>query len=214
MLEASRRAFRSGDTSALRARSQRIKEVMSAEKYRTMSRERMEKWKKENPEEYLAARRKNLAAIKTDETREKRRAGLKRWIKENPEQYKAWQEKLISSRTSQQAKEKRKASLKEWREKNPELAKENVIKRAKAASGKLSKEVCMIDLQSGEIVKIFTSLRAAAGWLVENGKAKNLNSVSSISSVCLRKPCTTGYGYRKKAYGYDWRFKSEIEAGK
>jgi len=76
---------------------------------------------------------------------------------------------------------------------------------------KTSKEVYMIDLHSGEVLKIFPSQHAAAKWLVENGKAKNMNCVSSISSVCLRKPCSTGYGYRKKAYGYDWRFTSEIE---
>lgn len=45
MLEASKRAFQSGDTQALRARNQRIKEVMSAEIYREMSRTRMEKRK-------------------------------------------------------------------------------------------------------------------------------------------------------------------------
>lgn len=69
----------------------------------------------------------------------------------------------------------------------------------------------MIDLQSGEVLKAFPSQHAAAKWLVENSKAKNLNCVASISSVCLRKPCTTGYGYRKKAYGYDWRFASDIQ---
>jgi len=47
MLEASKNTFQSGDTPALRARSQRIKEVMSAEKYRKMSHTRMEKWKEE-----------------------------------------------------------------------------------------------------------------------------------------------------------------------
>lgn len=69
----------------------------------------------------------------------------------------------------------------------------------------------MIDLHSGEVLETFYSQHAAAKWLVENGKAKNLNCVTSISSVCLQKPCTTGYGYRKKAYGYNWRFASEIE---
>jgi hypothetical protein len=43
----------------------------------------------------------------------------------------------------------------------------------------------MIDLQSGEILKTFSSQRAAAKWLVETGKAKNLNCASTISSVCL-----------------------------
>lgn len=211
MLEASKNAFRSGDTPELRARSQRIKDVMSAEKYRKMTRTRIEKWKEENPKEYAEARRKSHKTIKTTECQEKRKASLKKWAKKNPEKHKAWQEKLISSRTSQKAKEKRRASLKEWRDKNPEQAKANAQKRAKAAAAKTSKEVCMIDLQSGEVLKIFPSQHAAAKWLVENGKAKNMNCVSSISSVCLRKPCSTGYGYRKKAYGYDWRFTSEIK---
>jgi len=212
MLEASKKAFRSGDTPALRARNQRIKKTMSAEKYREMSRKRIAQWKEENPKEYAKARRKNREAIKTSEVQEKRKESLKKWAKDNPEKHKAWQEKLLRSRTSEEAKEKRKASLTEWKDKNPEQAKANALKRAKAAASKTSKEVCMLDLQSGEILKTFSSQHAAAKWLVENGKAKNMNCVSSISSVCLRKPCTTGYGYRKKAYGYDWSFRSEIKS--
>ncbi|HEN5551954.1 TPA: hypothetical protein U6304_003001 [Legionella pneumophila] len=211
MLEASKKAFQSGDSASLRARNLRIKEVMNDEKYREMTRERIKNWIGENPEEYAAARKKSHEAIKTPECQEKRKASFDNWIKNNPEEYQAWQEKLISSCTTPEAIEKRKASLKEWIEKNPEQANVNVKKRAKAAAEKLSKEVCMIDLQSGEVLKTFPSQHAAAKWLVENGKAKNLNCVSSISSVCLRKPCTTGYGYRKKAYGYDWRFASEIQ---
>ena len=210
MHEASKIAFRSGDTPALRERSRRIKEVMSAEKYREMSRKRIEKWKKENPKEYAEARRKNHEKIRSPECQAKRKTSFENWVKKNPEKHKAWQEKLISSRTSQKANEKRKASLIEWKDKHPQKAQENAQKRAKAAAAKLSKEVCMIDFQSGNILKDFPSQRAAAKWLVENGKAKNMNCVSSISAVCLRSPCSTGYGYRKKAYGYDWRFKSEI----
>ncbi len=211
MLEASKKAFRSGETAALRSRSQRIKEVMSAEKYREMSRKRIIKWKEENPDEYADARRKCHEAIKTTACQEKRRASLKKWELNNPEKHKAWQEKFIKSRNSEEAKEKRKASLKEWRDKNPEHARANAQIRAKAAAAKLSKEICMIDLQTGEVLKTFPSQQAAARWLVETGKAKNTNCVSSVGSVCLRKPCTNG-GYRKKAYGYDWRFRSEIEA--
>lgn len=45
----------------------------------------------------------------------------------------------------------------------------------------------------------------------ENSHSKRVfgqivEKVSSINGVCQRKPCTTGYGYRKKAYGYDWRY--------
>lgn len=212
MLEASKIAFQSGDTPALRARSRRIKEVMSEEKYSEMSRKRIAEWREENPKEYAEARRMSHEKIKTAESQSKRKASLNEWVEKNPEKNKAWQEKLISSRTSQKANEKRKASLKEWSDKYPQKANANTQKRAQAAAAKTSKEVCMIDLQSGEILKIFPSQHAAAKWLVDNSKAKNMNCVSSISSVCLRKPCSTGYGYRKKAYGYDWRFTSEIEA--
>lgn len=210
MIEASKKAFRSGDTPALRARNRRIKEVMSAEKYREMTRKRIVKWKEKNPKEYAEARRKNAEKNKNPECKAKRKASFEKWVKKNPEKHKAWQEKLISSRTSQKANEKRKASLKEWNDKHPHKAQEYAQKRAKAAAAKTSKEVCMIDLQSGDILRVFPSQHAAAKWLVENGKAKNMNCVSSISAVCLRRPCTTGYGYRKKAYGYDWRFTKEI----
>lgn len=211
MLEASKNAFQSGDTPALRARSQRIKEVMSDEKYSEITSKRIKNWIKENPREYAEARKNNRESVKTPECQAKRKASFDNWVKNNPEEYQAWQEKLTRSRATPEANKKRKASLKEWSEKNLEQANANARKRAEAAAAKLSKSVCMIDLQSGEVLKTFSSQHAAANWLVENGKAKNLNCVSSISSVCLRKPCTTGYGYRKKAYGYDWRFASEIQ---
>jgi hypothetical protein len=211
MLEASRHAFRSGDTPALRARNKRIKETMSDDKYRNMSRDRILNWKEENPEEYSEARRKNAENNRSPESIAKRMASLEQWKKNNPEKYEEWQQKLITTRTSKEANEKRKASLKKWNENNPEQAQANAQKRARASAAKSSKEVCMIDLESGNILKVFPSQHAAAKWLVDNGKAKNMNCVSSISAVCLRRPCTTGYGYRKKAYGYDWRFTSEMK---
>lgn len=211
MLKAAKDAFLSGDTPALRARSKRIKEVMTDEKYRNMSRERLKKWEEENPEKYAEARRKNHERIKNPEVQKKRQASLKKWAEENPDKYKINQEKLIKSRTSQEAKEKRKMSLKEWRDNNPEEAKANSKKRAKAAAAKNNKAVSMIDLESGKVLREFLSIHEAARWLVEKGIAKNVNCASSISSVCLRKPCTTGYGFRKKAYGYDWRFKEDIK---
>jgi len=179
MLEASKAAFRSGDTPALRARSRRIKEVMGAEKYREMTRKRIAKWKEENPKEYAEARRKIHERIRSPEVQEKRKASFRRWAENNPEKWEAWQEKLASSRTSLEANEKRKESLKEWREEHPEQAHANALKRATAAAAKLSKSVRMIDLESGATLKVFPSQHAAAKWLVENGKAKNLNCVSS-----------------------------------
>lgn len=211
MLEASKKAFRSGDTAALRERSRRIKEVMSDKTYRQMSAARLKKWREQNPLMYAAARRKNHEAIKTTECRVKRTASLRKWINENPEKHLVWEENRLKALGSKESKEKRKASLKNWRNSNPEQAKVNAQSRAKAAAAKLSKEVCMIDLQSGEVLRRFKSQHEAAKWLVENGKAKNMNCVSSISSVCLRKLCSTGYGYRKQAYGYDWRFLANVE---
>lgn len=209
MLEASKKAFQSGDTPALRARNKRIKEVMSTEKYREMSRKRIINWMQEYPKEYAEARRKNHEKMKAPEVQAKRKASFEIWVKKHPEEYKAWQEKLVSSRTSQKANEKRKSSLRAWSDTHPQKAQAYAQKRAKAAAVKLSKAICMIDLHSGNVLQKFPSQHAAAKWLVENGKTKNVNCVSSISSVCLRKPCTTGYGYRKKAYGYDWRFAKE-----
>ena len=211
MLKAAKEAFLSGDTPALRARSRRIKEVMSDEKYREMTSERIKNWKNKHPEEYANARRKNRDKIKTSEVQEKRQESLRKWAQENPEEHKAWQNKLIKSRTSPQANKKRKASLSEWKKNNPQAANENAKKRAKAAAAKTSKSVSMIDLESGKVLREFSSIHEAARWLVEAGIAKNTKCASSISSVCLRKQCTTGYGYRKKAYGYGWRFTNETQ---
>ena len=210
MLEASKKAFQSGDTPALRARNQRIKEVMSKENYSEMFRKRILNWKKTYPEEYAEARRKNHENIKTLEVQAKRKASFEKWKGANPERYKSFIEKLISSHTSQAAKEKRKVSRKAWSDKYPDKAKANTQKRAKAAAAKTSKSVCMIDLNSSEVLHNFGSLHSAARWLVKEGVAKNTKCVSSINAVCLRRACTTGYGYRKKAYGYDWRFTKEV----
>ena len=206
MLKASKKAFQSGDTQSLRDRNQRIKETMSDKKYRDMTRTRIEKWIQENPEKYKESRKKNVESLQSTESKEKRKASFNSWIAKNPEKHKVWQEKLIKSRTSPEANAKRKASLKKWRDTNPQQAAENAKKRAKSSAAITSKEVCMVDLESGNNLKTFPSQHAAARWLVENGKAKNTNCVTSISSVCRKSPCTTGYGYRKKAYGYGWCF--------
>lgn len=211
MLDASKRAFQSGDSPQLRARSKRIKETISDDKYREMSRERIINWKEENPVEYAEARRKNRQKIKTPEVQAKRKESFKKWVEENPEEYKAWQEKLVKSRTSKKANDKRKKSLKEFNKNNPLAAHANAQKRAKAAAAKTSKAVSMLDLETGETLKEFPSAHAAARWLVEVGKAKNTNCVSSINGVCLKRPCTNG-GYRKKAYGYGWQFTNEQKA--
>lgn len=211
MLEASKKAFQTGGSSALRARNERIKKTMGDEQYREMTRTRIQAWKSANPAEYAKARQKNRDSIRSPETQRKRAESLKKWANENPDEHRVWQEKLIAARTSESANKKRQASIKRWNQENPEQAKKNASKRARAAAAKMSKPVCMIDLESGAILQDFPSLHAAADWLVASKKAKNKNCVSSIGAVCSRKPCTTGYGHRKKAYGYDWRFLSDIK---
>ena len=115
-------------------------------------------------------------------------------------------QKLSLARNSPEARKKRSESLKAWAEENPEEAKANAKKRSAASVAKCSKPVNMCDLETGEVIRTFTSQHEAAQWLVDNGLAKNTNCVSSINGVCQRKPCTTGYGYRKKAHGYDWQY--------
>ncbi|MHC4546102.1 MAG: GIY-YIG nuclease family protein [Planctomycetota bacterium] len=153
MLKSAKKAFHSGDTPALRARSRRIKEVMSANKYREMSRERIIKWMIKNPKEYAEARKNNHEKIKTPEVQAKRKASFEKWVEKNPEEYKIWQDKLLKSRTSQKAREKRSKSLKKFNAENPKQAKANAKKRVKAAVAKTAKAVCMVDLQSGKVLK-------------------------------------------------------------
>ncbi|MET0106190.1 MAG: hypothetical protein ABW072_13760 [Sedimenticola sp.] len=150
----------------------------------------------------------NRDAISTPEAQAKRLASLDEWIKNNPDEYQSWQEKRIASLATPESKAKRKASLKAWREKNPEQAKANAQIRAKAAAKKNSKPICMIDLDDGKVLKTFPSQHEAARWLVEQGKAKNTNCVSSINRVCLGRPIK-GHGISKKAYGYGWRYGSD-----
>jgi len=211
MIEAAKTLFRSGDSPALRTRNLRIKEVMSDQFYRDMFRNRVIHWRENNPDEYAAAKRKSHQTIRTPECQARRRESLKVWIKNNPEQHEAWEEKRKKAVASQEANDKRKASLAAWSEANPEQAHANALKRATAAAAKRSKEILMLDLTTGAVLEKFPSQHAGARWLVENGKAKNVNCVASINAVCLGKRCTTGYGFRKKAYGYGWRFASEMK---
>lgn len=206
MIEVAKELYRSGDSQQLRQRSEAIKTTMSDDRYREMMSERILRWQREHPEEYLQSRENNKRAMQKPEVKEKKRRARQKWIEEHPEEHKAMQERLSEARNSPEARKKRSKSLKEWAEKNPEKAKANTKKRSAASVAKCSKPVNMCDLQTGEVIRTFKSQHEAAQWLVENGLAKNTNCVSSINGVCQRKPCTTGYGYRKKAYGYDWQY--------
>ena len=206
MIEASQRLFRSGDTYALKQRAEKTKATMSNDFYRTQMSERIKRWRKEHPEEYAQSRENNKKANQSPESKEKRRKSRKKWIAEHPEEHKAQQERLSELRNSSEARKKRSESLRIWAEEHPEEAKEHVKRRSAASVEKCRKPVNMCDLETGEVLRTFKSQHEAAQWLVDNGLAKNTHCASSISAVCQRKPCTTGYGYRKKAYGYDWQY--------
>jgi replicative superfamily II helicase len=199
MLEASKKAFQSGDTPELRARSTRIKEVMSSTKYAEMTRQRINNWKETNPEAYLDARRKNHESIKRSEVQDKRKTSLKQWKQDNPEKYVAWEKNRIEALKDPASRQKRKDSLAKWRNENPKAHQENSKNRAKQSIKVTSKPVCMLDLSTGKVLREFDSQHDAARWLVDQGIAKNTNCVNSISAVCR--------GKRNKTQGYGWCFK-------
>lgn len=194
---------------ALTERNQKIKETMNTAVYKKMTSARINRWRLEHPEEYEKARENNRMANQTEASKEKRKQSCKRWAQNHPEEYEKQTLHRIAACQTNLAKEKRKRSLREWNTSHPEEAKANSLKRTAASVQKCQKAVNMLDLQTGEIIHSFESQHAAAEWLVSQGIAKNRNCVSSISAVCLKRPCSTGYGYRKKAYGFGWEFKEE-----
>lgn len=206
MIQESRRLYCIGDSNYLRKRAESIKKTMSDDKYRKMMSERIIRWKEEHPEEYRVSREKNRARQRTDETRQKKRIAREEWVKNHPEEYKEMKRKSAEGNKTPEARKKHSQSLKVWYENNPEKAKENSKKRSAASVEVCRKPVHMTDLNTGEIIKTFSSQHEAAQWLVDNGYAKNTNCVSSINAVCQKKKCTTGYGYRKKAHGFGWEY--------
>ena len=206
MLEATRNLYCSGNTVHLRKRNASIKSTMSAEEYREMSRERILNWKNSHPEEYKRARENNRESARSDASRKKRRESRKKWIEEHPEEYIENEKKRKAATVSKEANAKRAESIRAFRKNNPELVAAYQKKLTEASVKASSKRVHMLDLDSGDVLMTFDSQHDAARWLVEQGYAKNANCVSSINQVCLKKPCTTGYGYRKKAYGFGWEF--------
>ena len=206
MVEVAKSLYHSGDSPQLRKRSEAIKNTMSDDKYREMTRERILRWQREHPDEYERAREANRQAQKKPEVIEKRKEARKKWIAEHPEEHKAQQARLTELRQSPEARKKRVESLKAWAKEHPEEAAEKTRRRSAASAAKCSKSVDMCDLETGQVIRTFKSQREAAQWLVDNGLAKNMNCAASISGVCRKEPCSTGYGYRKKAYGFGWQF--------
>ncbi len=206
MKETAKRLYQSGNTYALKQRAEKTKVTMSNDHYRKQMSERIKRWQREHPDEYAQSRENNRKANQSPESREKRKQSRRKWIEDHPEEHKAQQERLSELRNTPEARKKQSDSIKAWYKAHPEEAKANTQKRSAASVEKCRRPVNMCDLETGEVLRTFKSQREAAQWLVDNGIAKNTNCASSINAVCQRKPCTTGYGYRKKAYGYDWQY--------
>ena len=209
MIETAKELYCSGNTVQLEQRGNSIKATMSAQKYKDMMSNRIKNWRKENPEAYEKARENNRLAMQSEESKKKRNASLKKWKEEHPEKAAENEKKALIARTSPEANLKRANSLKEFNKNNPEIAKENQRKRSEASVKACQKGVNMLSLETGEIIRSFDSQHEAARWLVANGYAKNTNCASSINAVCLKRPCDSGYGYRKKAYGFGWEYRNE-----
>ena len=200
MLQKTREMFCSGESSeALKKRNMAIKETMSSDKFRNMTRDRITNWKSENPQAYHEAREKNKLAMHSKEVIEKRNASLKKWREENPEKNEEYRRKRIAAQHSPDAELKRSVSLKKFYKDHPEVAK----KRAKASAEKNRKAVNMLDLNTKEVIRKFDSIQEAAEWLVDQGLAKNINCKASICNVCTKRT-VPGHGTKKSAYGYGW----------
>ena len=209
MIQKAKKIYCSGPSPQLESRNRSIKDTMDTEEYKKMSSERILNWKNEHPEEYAKARENNKLAQQKESVKQKKRIGREKWIQEHPEEYDQNKKKTLEAAHTEEAEKKRSESLKNYYINNPEKGAELIAKRSMASVEVCRKSVNMLDLETGEIIRTFKSQHEAARWLVEQGIAKNANCVSSISAVCLKKPCTTGYGYRKKAYGYGWEFGEE-----
>ena len=207
MVDGSKKAFGSGKTPELKARSERIKETMSDEKYRVQFKRRIADWRENNPEEYKEALKKSHAIIKQESVQMKRMASFRKWAKEHPMEYEQWQRKLIESRTSEEAKRKRRDSIRKFNLENPEIARVNSIRRVEAAKAVTNRPVCMADIDTGIVLREFESQHDAARWLVEQGLAKNTKCVASLGAVCLYYNNPSRRKRRLKAYGYKWVFK-------
>lgn len=206
MLKACKELYTIGETSALRQRSAAIKKTMSSDYYRNMMSERIRKWKSENPEEYASAREKNRRAMQTPEVKEKKKISREKWKKEHPEEYAKNIASFVEATQTPVARLKRSESLRRWSEEHPEQAKTNAKKRSEAMAVHRRKPVGMYDLETNNLLRVFPGVNEAGRWLQENGYTKSVNPASSISAVCRCAPCTTGYGFRKKAFGFSWKF--------
>ena len=101
MMQNAKELYHSGQTPALKMRNQAIKDSMSSDKYKNMSRDRILQWKNKHSEEYKKARENNRKATQSEESRLKRKTSREKWIAEHPEEHKIYQQILIAARTTE-----------------------------------------------------------------------------------------------------------------
>ena len=203
--EAMLKAAHNFDEEQIRERNKKIKETMSSEYHKNLSRERMLKFRKENPGAYEAAREKNRQVLNSPEVKRKRSQSLKKYKENNPEQAKTWKEHIKLALSNPEVRAKMKNSQKEWIRNNPEAAAERLSKARRSISNKRSKSVNMIDLKTGAIVKSFNSIKEAAAWLIDSKITASVNPSSQIAATCKKKQIP-GHGTKKTAYGYRWEY--------
>ena len=210
MLAVAKKAFKSENGPDLPLRNAKIKQTMSGDKYRKMSRDRINKWREEHPKEWAESCKKSKIAINRPEVKARSKQSMEKWKASHPEEVKLWKENRLKALKQPEVKEKRKQSLKKWKETHPEEAKEYQKKLIKSSIEANSKSVCMINLSNGDVVKTFKSLADAGRYLKEKSITSSVNPQSVISSVCLAKT-VKGHGQRKIAYGFGWCFEDDIK---
>lgn len=209
MVKKAKELYCIGDSFHLQKRNASIKRTMNEDKYKEMTSKRIKKWKEEHPEEYAKARENNRVSMQSEDTRKKKREARNKWVAEHPDEYIIIRKKSAEGNKKPESRKKHSESIKKWIENNPEQAKLNLEKRSLASVESCRKPVNMCDLSTGKVIKTFNSQHDAARYLVDNGLAKNMNCVSSINAVCIKRPCTSGYGYHKQAYGYSWNYAND-----
>ena len=75
----------------------------------------------------------------------------------------------------------------------------NILKGGEVTRRQTSKAVSMIDKDTNQIIKVFSSHMDAAKWLLSNNK-----SIDKDTKIAGRIGCVTK-GKRKTAYGYKWK---------
>ncbi len=203
--EAMIQATRNFDEEKIRQRSQKIKEKMSSDYYREMSRERINNWKERDPEGYKAAREKNRISVNKPESKKKRSETLKRWKTEHPKETRIWEEHRREALNSPESRQHRSEKQKDWIASNPEKAQQRKEKAKKSFIEKYAKPVAMLDLKTKQQLKTFYIIKEAANWLLQNGYTKSINPSSQIVAVCMKKQIP-GHGIKKSAYGFDWEY--------